>query len=67
MPSEQGVGLDEEPMEFLPANQPAEAGKDRSVLWSQSRAGHLPTKDGHLVSEHDNLDGQIAVVTSAQA
>ena len=67
MPTEQGVGLDEEPMKLRPGDQPAEAGKERSIRGSQSGAGHLPTEDGHLVAEHDDLDGQIAAVTPAQA
>jgi len=66
-PSERGVGLDEESMVVCSKDQPAEARKDRSVRRPQSRAGHLPTKDGHLVPKHDDLDRQIAVVTPAQA
>jgi hypothetical protein len=31
MPTEQGVWLDEEPVELEPGDQPAEAGKERSV------------------------------------
>ncbi len=67
MPTKQGLGLDEEPMKLRPGDQPAEAGKERSIRWSQSRADPLPTKDGDLVPEHDDLDGQIAAVTPAQA
>jgi hypothetical protein len=67
MPAEQGVGLDEEPSEPCSRDQPAEAGKERSIRWTQRRADHLPTKDGNLVPEHDDLDGQIAAVTPAQA
>jgi hypothetical protein len=47
---------------FVRGDQPVEAGKQRSIRWSQSRAGRLPTKDGNLVAEHDYLDGQIGVV-----
>jgi hypothetical protein len=67
MPAEQGVGLDEEPSPLRPGDQAAVAGKERSIRWTQSRAGHLPTKDDNLVSEHDDLDGQVAAVTPAQA
>ena len=62
MPTEQGVGLDEEPSALRSGDQAAEAGKERSIRGSQSRAGHLPTEDGHLVAEHDDFDGQIGVV-----
>jgi hypothetical protein len=54
-------------MEFRSGNQPAEPGEERSIRWSQSRAGHLPSKDGHLVSKHNDLDGQIRVVGPLQA
>ncbi len=54
-------------MKLRPGNQPAEAGKERSIRWSQSRADHLPTKDGDLVPEHDDLNREIAAVTPAQA
>jgi hypothetical protein len=67
MPSEQGVGLDEEPVKLRPGDQPAEAGKERSIRWSKIRAGHLPSEDGNLVTEHDHFDGQIDTVTPAQA
>jgi hypothetical protein len=67
MPTKQGLGLDEEPMKLRPGDQPAEAGKERSIRWSQSRADHLPTKDGNLVAEHDDLDGQIGLVGPLQA
>ena len=58
-------GWTKKPVKLRPRDQPAEAGKERSIRWSQSRAGHLPTKDGDLVAEHDDLDGQIAVVAPA--
>jgi hypothetical protein len=66
MPTEQGVGLDEESMKLFPGDQPAEAGKQCSIRWSQSRAGDLSTKDGYFVTENDDLNGQIVTVTPAQ-
>jgi hypothetical protein len=54
-------------MKLRPGNQLAGAGEECSIRWSQSRAGHLPSEDGHLVAEHDDLDGQIAGFTPAQA
>jgi len=62
MPTEQGVGLHEEPMELLSGEQSAEAGQERPIRGPQSRAAYLATGDRHLVSEHDDLDGQIGLV-----
>jgi hypothetical protein len=67
MPTEQGVGLDEEPSELRSGDQPAEAGKERSIRGSKSRACHLSSVDGNLVTEHDDLDSQIGVVRPLQA
>lgn len=67
MPTKQGAGLDEEPSELRSGDQPAEAGKKRSIRGSQGGAGHLPTEDGDLVAEHDDFDGQIGVVGPLQA
>ena len=67
MPTKQGFGLDEEPMKLRPGDQLAEASKERSIRWSQSGAGHLSSEDSNFVPEHDDLDGQIATVTPAQA
>jgi hypothetical protein len=67
MPTEQRVGLDEEPRELRWGDQPAEAGKERSIRRSQGGAGHLPSKDRHLVTEHDDFDGQSGVVGPLQA
>ena len=54
-------------MQLRSGDQPAEAGKERSIRRSQSRAGDLPAEDGHLMAEHDDLDGQIGVVGPLQA
>jgi hypothetical protein len=66
MPTEQRVGLYEESRQLRPGDQPTEAGKERTIRRLQSRAGYLPAEDGHLVAEHDNLDGQIGVVGPLQ-
>ena len=60
------VGLHEEPMELRPGNQPAEPGKECSIRGPEDRAGHLSSKDGHLVSKHNDFDGQIRVVVPMQ-
>jgi hypothetical protein len=66
MPTEQRIGLDEEPSAPRSGNQPAEAGEERSIRRSQSGSNHLASKDGHLVPEHDDLDSQIALVRPLQ-
>ena len=67
MPTEQGIGLHEEPMELPSEEQSAEAGKERPVRRLQSRTVDLATEDRHLMPEHDDLDGQIGLVGSSQA
>ena len=67
MPTEQGIGLHEEPMELPSGDQPAEAGKECSIRGPQGRAVHLATEDRHLVTEHDDFDGQIGLVGSSPA
>jgi len=67
MPTEQCVGLDKEPTELRSGDQSAKAGKERSIRWSQDRMGYLASEDGHLVSEHDDLNGQIGVIGPLQA
>jgi len=67
MPTEQSFGLHEESMELRSGEQSAQSGKECSILRLQRRALHLSTEDRHLVSEHDDLDGQLRVVRPLQA
>ena len=62
MPTEQGVELDEESMPPCPGGQLGEARKERSIRRSESGAGHLPSENGNLLTEHDHLDRQITAV-----
>jgi hypothetical protein len=66
MPTEQCVGLDKEPRELRSGNQSAEAGKERTIRWSQSRSGHLPSEDCHLVAEHDDFDRQLLIAPTQE-
>ena len=66
MPTEEGAGLHEEPMELRSGNQPAEAGNEGSVRRLQSWTVHLATEDRHLVTKDDHFDGQIGVVAPSQ-
>jgi hypothetical protein len=67
MPTEQGVGLGEEPRELRSGEQPAEAGEECSVRGPQRRSNHMASKDVHLVTEDDDLDSQIRVVRPLEA
>ncbi len=66
VPAQQGVGLHEEATELGPGDEPCETGKERPVRRPQGRAGHLATEDRHLVAKHDDLNGEIGVVTSSE-
>ena len=62
MPTKQSIGLNKEPTTLRSGEQAAEAGTKRPVRRAQRRSDDLSTEDRHLVSEHDDLDGQIGIV-----
>lgn len=66
MPSQQRLGLDEEPTPANLGHQLAQAGEDCSVGWPQSRTLDLATQDRDLVSEHDDLDRQFVLFAPAK-
>ena len=66
VPPEQGLALHEEPSATRAIEQPTEPGEQCPIRRVQGRSGPLATKDGHLVAEHDHLDGQLVAVTSIQ-
>jgi hypothetical protein len=59
MPAQQSLRLHEESVALLPGQDSAETGEERTIAWSQSRAGELAPKNRHFMPEDDNLDGQI--------
>jgi len=63
MPSNEGLGLDEELPQASAAEEPTQYGQQRPVARLQRRAGHLTAQHRHLVTEHDQFDRQIFVVT----
>jgi hypothetical protein len=67
VPTEQGLGLHEEPASVLTPTWPAQAGEDRSIRRLKGQSGDLTTQDGHVMAEYDNLDGQITVVAPTEA
>ena len=66
MPPQEGLGLDEEPLTLgyrQETSQPCEQG---TIGCLERWSGDLSTKNGNLVAENDDLDGQIGCVPSLQ-
>jgi hypothetical protein len=61
MPAQQSLRLDEEASPASNRQKPAQSSEHCPIRWLQGRTGHLPTQDGDLVAEHDDLDGQVLV------
>src|SRR5450759_1221934 len=66
MPSQQGLGLHEEPTPASLWHKPTQPSQDRPVRWPQSRTLDLTTQDRDLVSEHDDLDRQFVLFAPAK-
>ena len=66
MPPKQGLGLNEEAVPTLSGEEPAQPGEERSVGWPECGSCHLAAQDRDLVSEHDDLDGQLPSATPAK-
>jgi hypothetical protein len=59
MPSQQGLGLDKEASAASNREEPAQPCEHWSIGWSQGWAHHLSAQYGNLVTEYDDLDGQV--------
>ncbi|MGO8870298.1 MAG: hypothetical protein ACLQPH_02655 [Acidimicrobiales bacterium] len=66
VPAQQGVGLHEEAMELGTGQQPAETGEKSPVRRAKCWTDYLAAEDRYLMSKHDDLDGQIGVVTASE-
>jgi len=66
MPSQQSLGLHEEPTAFRRGYQLPEACQQSPVRRPESRAGNLATEYGHLMARHENLDGKIFPATPSE-
>ncbi len=66
VPTQQCVGLDEEPAELPPVQQTAETSKECPIRRPQGRAVHLVPQDRDLVAEHGDLDNHIGVVAAPE-
>ena len=62
MPSEQRLGLHQEPASTPAIKQPTQSGEQSSIGRPEGRSGHLATEYGNLVSEHDDFNGQLLTV-----
>jgi len=67
VPAEQGFGLNEEPATTPTVEESSQPGEHGAIWGSQSRSDDLTAKDGNLVAEHDDLDGQIVAVAPTEA
>ena len=67
VPPEQGLGLHEEPSATRAIKQSTDPGGQCPIRRAQDGLDRLATEDGHLVAEHDLLDGQLVAVTSTQS
>jgi hypothetical protein len=59
VPSEEGLGPDNETTSASLAQEPAQARQHSPVRWAQGGASDLTAQHGDLMAEHDNLDGQV--------
>jgi len=67
MPAKQRFRLDEEPVALGPRQQAAQRGEQGPVSGSRRRSGDLLAKDRNLVTEDDDLNGQIGGVIAPQS
>ena len=67
VPSEQGLGLYDEPTETSRRQQTAESGEECPISWAKSWASNLASKYGHFVAEDDDLDRPVGSVMTSEA
>ena len=67
MPTQQRLGLDEEPSSASSRQKPAQSSEYCSIRWLQGGTHHLSTQDGDLVAEHDDLDRQLVLTSTGEA
>jgi hypothetical protein len=66
MPAQQSLRLDEEASPASNRQQSAQSSEHCSIRWLQGRTRHLSAQDGDLVTEHDDLDGQVLLLTTRE-
>jgi hypothetical protein len=66
VPAQHCLRLDEKPVTLGPRQQAGQPGEQGSIGCLERWPGDLSTKNGDLVAENDDLDGQIGCVPSLQ-
>ena len=66
MPAQQGLRLDKNSSPASNRQKPAQTCEHCSIRWLQCRTRHLSAQDGDLVAEHDDLDGQVLLLTTRE-
>jgi hypothetical protein len=68
MPAQQGLRLDKEAASASSRRKkPGQSSEHCSIRWLQGRTRHLSAQDGDLVTEYDDLDGQVLLLTTREA
>jgi hypothetical protein len=67
MPAQQGLRLDKEAASASSRKKPGQSSEHCSIRWLQGRTRHLSAQDCELVTEHDDLDGQVLLLTTREA
>ena len=67
VPTQQGLGLDKESATSGTGEQSTQPSQQGTISWSKRRPVYLSTQDRHLVTEDDDLDGQIGGGAPLQA
>jgi hypothetical protein len=64
VPSEQGLGLDEEAPPASRREHLAQPGEHGPVRPTKSGSRHLAPQDGNLVTQYNHLDGQVLLTAA---
>jgi hypothetical protein len=67
VPTEEGLGLYEEPSPTLAVEQSTQPGEQGTIRGPWCRSDDLTAEHGNLVAEHDDLDRQLVAVPLAEA
>jgi hypothetical protein len=66
MPAQQRLRLDKEASPASSRQKPAQSSEHCSIRWLQGRTRHLSSQDGDLVAQHNDLDGQVLLLTTRE-
>ena len=63
MPTKQCLGLDKELSPMSTIEEPTQSGEERPVAGSQRWTGHVAAQHRYFVTEHDDFDSKLSIVT----